>query len=227
MLDLTPPLAGLAGLIAGTVIVNSMPRLVAYRLEEPPDPPPQAVRIPLAGGFISGWRPWWTLCIEVGMAALFVLLGLYLGLQRALPVMCLYAALLVAIATVDIQHRLVLNRLTYSGIVLALAASFLLPGVGFGSALLGFVTAFVLFWVIERLGRGAMGPGDTKLAALIGAMNGFPNLFNALVIGIVLGGLAAIFYLVVLRRGRKEKFAYGPYLVAGALAAMFMPHSSM
>ena len=227
MLDLTPPVAGLAGLIAGTVIVNAMPRVVAYRLDEPPEPPRPIALIPLAGGFISGWRPWWALSIEASLAGLFVLLALYLGQHVALPVMCLYAALLVAIATVDIQHRLVLNRLTYPGIVLALAASFLLPEVGFGSALLGFVTAFVLFWVIERLGRGAMGPGDTKLAALNGAMSGFPDLFNALITGIVLGGLAAIFYLVVLRRGRKEKFAYGPYLVAGAIAAMFMPHSTM
>lgn len=227
MLDLTPPLAGLAGLAAGTAIVNAMPRLVAYRLEEPPEPPPARSLIPLAGPFISGWRPWWTLTIEAGTSALFVLLALYYGTKLELAVMCVYAALLIAIATVDIQHRLVLNRLSYPGMVIALAASVLIPGIGLGSAVLGFITAFVLFWVVERLGRGAMGPGDTKLAALIGAMNGFPDLFDALVTGVVLGGLAALFYLLVLRRGRKEKFAYGPYLVAGAIVAMFMPHSTM
>jgi len=224
VLQLTAPIAGLAGLLTGSIIVFTMPRLAAYRLQEPPPPPPAGVLVPLVGGLISSWRPLWCAAVELVTAVVFVLLALHTGDTRQLPVYCFYSALLIAIATVDIQHRLVLNRLSYPGVVIALAASFLIPGIGIGSALLGTVIAFALFFVIELLGKGAMGPGDTKLATLIGAMTGFPGLFNALLTGVILGGVAAVVYLLVLRRSRKDKFAYGPYLAAGAIIALFIPH---
>ena len=75
---------------------------------------------------------------------------------------------------------------------------------------------------IDLLGRGALGAGDTKLALLIGAMAGMPGVFNALFFGVALGGLGALFYLTVLRRGRKEFMPYGPYLAAGAIIFFFL-----
>jgi prepilin signal peptidase PulO-like enzyme (type II secretory pathway) len=217
-------LAALAGLVLGSVVVYLTPRLVAYRLETPPETPGPGVLIPLAGARVATTRPLRAAVIEIVTAAVFAAVALDFGNSVRTPIACGYALLLIAIAVVDLEHRLVLNRLSYPGVAVALAASFFWPGQGIGSAALGGVTAFVLFFVIELIGRGAMGPGDTKLATLIGVMRGFPDLFNALLLGVLLGGAAALFYLVVLRRSRKEKFAYGPYLAAGAIASLFLQH---
>jgi leader peptidase (prepilin peptidase)/N-methyltransferase len=41
------------------------------------------------------------------------------------------------------------------------------------------------------------------------------------VLAILLGGMASLLLLLVARRGRESKFAYGPYLVAGAWIGLF------
>jgi prepilin signal peptidase PulO-like enzyme (type II secretory pathway) len=49
-----------------------------------------------------------------------------------------------------------------------------------------------------------------------------PGMFNALMTGVIIGGLGALVFLIVLRRGRKEYMAYGPYLAAGAILSFFL-----
>src|SRR5438874_1661561 len=86
------------------------------------------------------------------------------------------------------------------------------PPVGLGAGI-----GLALFLALQILGRGALGTGDTKLAILIGAMRGFPGVLNALSFGVIIGGVAAAILIFALRRGRKEFFAYAPYLAAGAI----------
>lgn len=128
--------------------------------------------------------------------------------------------LLLLIAVIDLEHRLVPNVLVAAGLVLSLLFSGLGAHAGLGSTLTGAVVAGLLFLLIAIVGRGALGPGDVKLAALIGAVNGFPAVLQALVIGTVAGGLAAAALLVTRLRGRKQFIPYAPYLVAGCLSTM-------
>ena len=81
-----------------------------------------------------------------------------------------------------------------------------------------------MFVVIEVIGRGAMGRGDTKLAAVIGLMRGFPAVVSALIAGILIGGLMAL-TLLLRGQGRKATFAYGPALAIGCLISIVAGHS--
>jgi leader peptidase (prepilin peptidase)/N-methyltransferase len=65
-----------------------------------------------------------------------------------------------------------------------------------------------------------MGAGDVKLAFLIGMLTGFPWVLQALVVGILLGGLAAALLLLFRLRGPRQYIPYAPYLVAGAMATL-------
>ncbi len=129
--------------------------------------------------------------------------------------------MLFEIALIDFHYRLVLNVLSYPGAVVALVGSLFWSGIGPGSALLGGLIALVIFGVIELVGRGAMGRGDTKLAVLVGLMRGYPAVWTALIGGVIIGGIAAA-ALLVSGSGRKQKFAYGPYLAAGAVLSLFL-----
>jgi leader peptidase (prepilin peptidase)/N-methyltransferase len=73
-----------------------------------------------------------------------------------------------------------------------------------------------MFLVISLVGRGALGSGDVKLAAALGAVLGFPLALSGLLLGVVLGGVAALVLLITRRVGRKDPIAYGPYLALGA-----------
>jgi len=143
------------------------------------------------------------------------------GRREELILACLYAAILFLIAVIDFHTRLVLNVLSYPAAAIGLAGSALWAGIGFPSALLGAVSALALFFVIEIVGRGAMGRGDTKLAGVIGAMRGFPAVWQALVAGIVVGGIFAA-GLLVTGRSRRSYFAYGPSLAIGAVISMLL-----
>ena len=66
-----------------------------------------------------------------------------------------------------------------------------------------------------------MGYGDVKLAAFIGLMSGFPLVIVALLVGVVAGGLAAVFLLISgLVKSRKAAIPYGPFLAVGAMTAL-------
>ena len=140
--------------------------------------------------------------------------------QVQTAVACLYAAFLLTVAVIDLEHRRVLNVMLAPAAVVALLAS-LLPGPpSVLSAVLGGAVGFGLFFLIAIIGRGKMGAGDVKLAGVIGLMLGFPAAITALVIGIFLGGVAAIVLLLTRRAGRKTYIAYAPYLALGALVVL-------
>jgi len=70
------------------------------------------------------------------------------------------------------------------------------------------------------ISRGGMGWGDVKMAGLMGLATGFPIIFVALFIGIVIGGLVAIGLILLKLRGRKDTIPFGPFLAIGAMAAL-------
>ena len=100
------------------------------------------------------------------------------GLQLALAGGLI--TLLLVIAVVDVQCRLVLDRLTYPGLVIAPLFAWLWPGLGVRASLLGGLAALVILGALVLLYRRGMGPGDVKLATLIGLYLGWPQVLPAL-----------------------------------------------
>lgn len=134
---------------------------------------------------------------------------------------CLYALLLLTVLVIDLEHRRVLNIITYPAAPHVLLLS-LAPGLpGPTSALVGGAAGLALFLALALIGRGKLGMGDVKLAALIGLMAGYPAVWTALTLGVILGGAAALLLLVTRRADRRSTIAYAPYLAAGALLALW------
>lgn len=149
-------------------------------------------------------------------------------LVGAVPALA-YCSLLLLIAVIDLEHRLVPNVLILLGLLLAASLSLLatrhgspwLAGVpGLSSAVAGAALGGGLFLLLALARRDALGAGDVKLAVLIGMLTGFPRVVQALVMGILLGGLAAALLLLFRWRGRKDYIPYAPYLVCGAVATL-------
>ncbi len=132
-----------------------------------------------------------------------------------------WGALFLLITVIDFEHRLVLNKVLLAAGAVALAASVagLTWAVPWQRALLGGVAGLALFLVIALVGRGAMGLGDVKLAGFIGLLVGFPGVFNALLLGVVFGGVAAL-GAILMGRGRKSTIAYAPWLSLGAVVTL-------
>jgi prepilin signal peptidase PulO-like enzyme (type II secretory pathway) len=145
-----------------------------------------------------------------------------------LAVHLLWVAVLVHILAFDLKHRLILNRITYPAVVVALGLSPISPGLTFPRALLGAVVVWLFFMVQSLLlGGSAIGQGDAKLGALVGATTGLAfdtshlGALYAVIAAVLLGGAVAIVLLVTRLRGLKDPIPYGPFLCAGAALIMF------
>lgn len=130
-----------------------------------------------------------------------------------------------AIAVIDLEHRLVLNRMLGVAAPLFFVANLLLGEVTITGILLGAVTGFAFFLILALLSPGGMGMGDVKLAGLIGLTTGLSNVVAALFIAILVGGVAGALILLknYLRRRtwRGQTMAYAPYLVVGVWVVLF------
>ncbi|MDQ7857263.1 MAG: prepilin peptidase [Armatimonadota bacterium] len=129
------------------------------------------------------------------------------------------AFLLLVITFIDLDHQLILNRLSYPGVLLGLgfaaAQGRLVPAVLAALGAGGLIAAIVI------LSRGGMGEGDIKLAAMIGAFLGWPGVAVALFAAFLVGGLVGVGLLALRLRRRRDAIPFGPALAAGALVALF------
>jgi leader peptidase (prepilin peptidase) / N-methyltransferase len=160
--------------------------------------------------------------VEVASALLFVLAYLRFGPGTQLVVSSFFIAVLILVFVIDMRHRLILNVVTYPVAVIALVLSAVMPGASLVSSLAGaalyggfFMVMFLLAVLIYRRGD-ALGLGDVKLAVVIGLMTGFQLTVVALLAGVFLGGVSAVFALI---RGRSNKdvMPYGTALSVGAI----------
>jgi leader peptidase (prepilin peptidase)/N-methyltransferase len=142
------------------------------------------------------------------------------GWSSAFLVQATYSSLLLLIAVIDFEHSIVPNVLVGTGMLLALCFGVMEQTVGLASMLWGAAIGGGAFALLAAVGRGALGMGDVKLAALIGMMTGYPAVVQALTLGVVLGGLAAAVALLARLRTRKQYMPYAPYLVAGSLLTL-------
>jgi leader peptidase (prepilin peptidase)/N-methyltransferase len=162
--------------------------------------------------------------VELATALIFALLYSNYRLTPELGVMIFYACLFIVIFVIDLEHGLILNKVVYPSMVVALLLA-LLPQSrltimiepGIASAALGGAIGFALFLLIAIVSRGGMGWGDVKLAALIGLATGFPLVFLAIIMGAILGGIVAVALVIAKKRKRRETIPFGPFL---ALASM-------
>jgi leader peptidase (prepilin peptidase)/N-methyltransferase len=149
--------------------------------------------------------------------------GYELGATWLLLLHCVFGLVLVQVVFFDLEHRLILDRVIFPAMGLALAVSiFNHP---WWSGLATGIGAGFLFALIALIGAlifkaEAMGFGDVKLAVFIGLLLGWPYTVTALFYGVFLAGVVSIGY-VIWKRSLKGTIAYGPYLAVGALILLF------
>jgi leader peptidase (prepilin peptidase) / N-methyltransferase len=129
---------------------------------------------------------------------------------------------LVPAALIDLEHRIIPNRLTAAGAVLALAAGTALDPAGEPQRLIAAAAAGGLLLVAALAYPGGMGMGDVKLAGVMGLLLG-RAVAAALVIALLAGVIVGM--LVIARKGaqegRKTAIPFGPFLAVGGLSAIF------
>lgn len=178
------------------------------------------------------------LWVEVGVGILFAYLYWHYGISPAMALVATYCCLFIALMIIDLEYGIIPNRLVYPGIAAGLLISIWLPpseviyydgkvpalldslpDAGIVQSAVGGSFGLISFLLILLISRGGMGWGDVKMAALIGIATGYLA-FVALLIAVVLGGLAATVMVLYKVKNRKEAIPFAPYLSTGAVATL-------
>jgi leader peptidase (prepilin peptidase)/N-methyltransferase len=152
----------------------------------------------------------------VAFAAVVAARGVDTGLVLELPL----AAVLVVVAVVDLQHRIVPNPIVLVAAVYAVPAGALVDPGGLPEQVAAGAGAFAVFLAIALAYPGGMGMGDVKLAGVLGLYLGL-DVLPAVLVAFLTGSIAG---LVVIARGgidkRKSGLPFGPFLALGGLVAL-------
>jgi leader peptidase (prepilin peptidase)/N-methyltransferase len=158
--------------------------------------------------------------VEVITGFLFTFLYWKFGLGLELGISLVYACLLIIIFVIDLENQLVLNKVIYPGMILALAFSFFWPGLGVIRALEGGALGLAVMALPLIIYRRGMGMGDVKLGALVGLMTGFPLVIIALFLSVVAGGLVGGILLAFKIKKRKDPIPFAPFLATSAMVTL-------
>jgi len=165
------------------------------------------------------WQVWGP---PFAAAVVFAAFGFELGFGWLLILRSVFALVLVQVIFFDFEHRLILDRVIFPSMALAIAASvFKNP---WWAGLATGIVAGLLFALLALVGAlifkaEALGFGDVKFAAFMGFLLGPLPTIQALFYGVVLAGFASIAY-IIRKRSMKGTIAYGPYLAAGTLIVL-------
>ena len=161
-------------------------------------------------------------CIELLTALLYVGIVTQFGLTPESLIYVVFASLLLIISGIDLDHQLIPDVLSVPGILLGVAAIPLSP-ISWQNAFLGILAGGGIIWITGFLGalafkKEAMGGGDVKLMAMIGAFLGWKMVFLTIFFASVTGALIGILFKIFTG---KEYIPFGPFLSIGALLALF------
>ena len=165
--------------------------------------------------------------VELATGVVFALLAWHYGLSPALGIMAFYACLFIVVSVIDLDHGLILNKVVYPSLVVALLLA-LLPQpwltqwivTGIANAAIGGAIGFGIFLLIAIISRGGMGWGDVKLAGLIGLATGFPLVFLSIIMAAILGGIVAVAMVIAKKKQRRQTIPFGPFLAVAAMITL-------
>lgn len=164
--------------------------------------------------------------VEFLMGLSYVLAFYFIGWQWYLLEVLIFLFALITACFIDIDHYLLPDVFTLSGIVIGLTGALLNPERSFVDAFLGvllgggFLWSIAYFYFVIRKEEG-MGGGDIKLLAWIGAIIGWKAIPFVIIASSLTGTLGGALVAMRAKKGMKTMIPFGPYLAVGAVLYLF------
>jgi leader peptidase (prepilin peptidase)/N-methyltransferase len=161
--------------------------------------------------------------VELTTAALFALHYLVIGPESLLIPRLLFAAALVALFMIDLEHQILPNVITLPGIAAGFLFALWLPP-GWRSSLAGIALGGGLLWAVAwgyyawRRVEG-LGMGDVKMLAMVGAFLGWQLTLLTLFLSSLAGAGLGMALVASGRGSMKLKLPFGTFIALGALVA--------
>ncbi len=139
------------------------------------------------------------------------------GLGVAYPVYFLYAASLLVVSVIDLEHRIIPDQISLSGIVIGLLLAAFTPVMPFLDSLAGLAlgggSLLLVGMAYEAVRKQeGIGGGDIKLLAMIGAFTGWKGVAFTIFGGSLIASIVGITLMIVRRTNGQVPIPFGPFL---------------
>jgi leader peptidase (prepilin peptidase)/N-methyltransferase len=172
--------------------------------------------------------------VEMLNAVLYVLILWRFDFGWHTLVYFIFSSSLIIITFIDLDFQIIPDRITLSGIPIGfLAGSFLLPDpfarsslLGIKGSLIGMIAGFGVFYLVALIGsaifkKEALGGGDVKMMAMVGALMGWKTVILTTFLGSLTGSILGILLIVSKGKDRMTKLPFGPFLALGTVITLF------
>lgn len=136
-------------------------------------------------------------------------------------VILIYLGILMVVALIDWDTQIIYDRFHIMILILAMINMWLFQAHSLKDCLLGAVIIAGPMLILALLIPGAFGGGDIKLMAASGLFLGTASIVCAMFFGLLTGGAYGSIMLKSGKLGRKDQFAFGPFLAVGLAVAAF------
>jgi leader peptidase (prepilin peptidase)/N-methyltransferase len=167
---------------------------------------------------ISARYPLVEVLVAVVFAAITAANGVHWDLAWQLPL----AAVLIAVAFIDLDLQIIPNKIVYPAAVWGLVSAALIRLSDLPALLAWGAGAFLFLLLAALIRPGGMGMGDVKLAGVMGLYLG-SSVLPALLVAFLSGSVVGI--TIMARHGagaRKTGVPFGPFLALGGIVALLV-----
>ena len=163
--------------------------------------------------------------VEFLTGLIYLIIYLIYGLSVQSLVYIILSSALIIIAFIDLQEQMIPDVISLPGIVVGFILSFIVPYISFINSALGALVGGGIILIIAWVGsiifkKEAMGGGDIKLAAMIGAFLGWRYIIISLFLGFFLGALIGIILIMTKIKKREDVIPFGPFIILGSFITL-------
>lgn len=164
--------------------------------------------------------------VEAVTAVLSGVVAWHFGYGIITAAVLIFVWALIVLAVIDINTQLLPDDITlpllWLGLLINLNDAFTDSQSSIIGAVAGYLSLWSIYWCFKLLtGKEGMGYGDFKLLSAIGAWLGWSMLPVVIIFSSLVGALVGIGLIIAAKLQKNIPIPFGPYLVGGALIALF------
>jgi leader peptidase (prepilin peptidase) / N-methyltransferase len=164
--------------------------------------------------------------VELINALLTLFLFMRFGPTFAFLVLFLFCSAMVAVTFIDMEHQIIPDVISLSGIAAGFVFSFFIPRLGWLNSLFGILVGggslWIVAWLYELLTKKeGMGGGDIKLLAMMGAFFGWKAIPFIIFVSSLTGSVIGISVMLIRKKDSKLAIPFGPFLASSSIIYIF------
>ena len=163
--------------------------------------------------------------VEFLTGLIYLIIYLLYGLSVQTLIYIILSSALIIIAFIDLNQQIIPDVISLPGIAIGFIISFFVPYISFINSALGILAGGGIILIIALGGsaifkKEAMGGGDVKLAAMIGAFLGWKYIIVSLFLGFFTGALTGIFLIIAKIKKKEDAVPFGPFIILGSFITL-------